>query len=505
MLTIRRYGEEASMLTDKLDHEMLADGSAIVDARRGRTRGRIIQTRILPKNWYRTEIADHWCGNGTVLRPKTHCSWEAEQIDRLSGHFARRLAFCGSARQGTVLQDHKGAERFLRGGNGPVARRAVLRQLADMDRLGPIPEIFWKVDRTGLEYEQRFGLPLEDLLRLWSPGQGEDPATLLEFGQGNGTAKRERELRLGDRYMHLGLCRELLWPVAPLVRRLVDTDDLSEEETRYLADALHQILVTTEDGMTGDRPVYDPQAQALLRKDPENIRRLLREKGHRLAGTDSVFEQTGVPDGKGGVAYPHRTPAPDTAAYRALCDRFAADPDALLRDGDVRDMLPVHPAGTLIGDFTCVENWEDGQIDVALGVRSTQYLQGEEYERFMRAMARKLTEDGIYLDDNPRENHGAYYRIAALLRIQRAVGFPLHVLTGDGQPGEDSRPRGIPAAVVMTRCPRKREDIACRLRPGFALRTLDELASDDAYLASLTPDGRVLRDVRAEREAGSPT
>jgi hypothetical protein len=97
------------------------------------------------------------------------------------------------------------------------------------------------------------------------------------------------------------------------------------------------------------------------------------------------------------------------------------------------------PCGAILGDFRDIApRLRPGQVQVAVGIRSTQALEGEEYIDFMSGMTRLLTEGeadeshGIYADDNARKNYGHHYPLEELRDVERRTGFPLYVIRGQG-------------------------------------------------------------------------
>ena len=122
--------------------------------------------------------------------------------------------------------------------------------------------------------------------------------------------------------------------------------------------------------------------------------------------------------------------------------------------GAARDVLPVYPCGTILGDFRDVApRLCPGQVHVAVGIRSTQALEGDEYIDFMSGMTRLLTEGeaddrhGIYVDDNARKNYGHHYPLEELREVERRTNFPLYMVRGRGpEPWEGD----VPVSVIAT-------------------------------------------------------
>jgi hypothetical protein len=122
---------------------------------------------------------------------------------------------------------------------------------------------------------------------------------------------------------------------------------------------------------------------------------------------------------------------------------------------------------------------------VAVGIRSTQALEGDEYVEFMSGMTRLLAEGetddghGIYVDDNARKNYGRSYPLEELRDVERETGFPLFVIRGQGpEPWEDD----VPVAVIATRSRAKLRFVADTLRPGFRMQRPLDMLDDPALM-----------------------
>ncbi|MFA6215534.1 MAG: hypothetical protein WC768_03125 [Patescibacteria group bacterium] len=170
---------------------------------------------------------------------------------------------------------------------------------------------------------------------------------------------------------------------------------------------------------------------------------------------------------------------------------------------DVNELIDTFPAGTMIGDFGQVKKIKPDQIDVALGVRSTVYLRNEEYVNFLTDISQALKTDGIYIDDNIRDNDGWYYRIgelnnfAELMAEKRQRGeinyqVDISVILGPGFPGEDYRQDLVPLSLLITKNGTYDNIAAGHLGPGCKIVKLDKLVSDPDYLSSLDKTGHTL-------------
>ena len=129
-----------------------------------------------------------------------------------------------------------------------------------------------------------------------------------------------------------------------------------------------------------------------------------------------------------------------------------------------------------------------GQVQVAVGIRSTQALEGDEYVEFMSGMTRLLTQcetddrHGIYVDDNARKNYGIHYPLEELREVERRAGFLLYVIRGRGpEPWEGD----VPVAVIATRSRAKLRFVGDTLRPGFRMQRPLDMLDDPALMGRL--------------------
>lgn len=378
------------------------------------------------------------------------------------------------------------------------AKSLILRSLQKMYKLAPIPEIFWKVDRNAQDYARRYGLDVKEFLRTFSTDDRKQ--TVLEFGPGNGTFKEELQKATGDRYRHFAMCDKLYWPINTLLRQLIDFDALeaeagalSDADRDLLCDFLYKILVIREGEAGADTFHYDEEVQKSLENDPQTIVKCLRRKCHLFARTDAVPGGGGIDDA--GVSYVQKVQKPSSPVLQQAL-LLLSDPGTLdtylRRVDDIYDVLPAYPPGTMVSDFSRVDRLADQQIDAAFAVRSTVYKTGEEYRDFLVQMTKKISADGIFIDDSVRENFGSNYRLADLRDVQRESGFPLHVILGPGMRGEDfSEGQSVPLALVMTRSGAKLQYIRDHLEDSYKLVLLDGLLTNDMYIATLA-GGRTL-------------
>lgn len=343
---------------------------------------------------------------------------------------------------------------------------SLLRALHEKHALEPIPEIFWRVDRTAEEYNERFGF---DVTKFLANHTSDKQQLLVEFGPGNGTFKNSRADTTKG-YLDLAICDRVYYPVSTLIRNIIDFNilandgvNLTNQQEAELCDILYH-TVTTEGGKNDDATLE------ALRKDPRNITNILVAKSPQFQKALSTSFETAGALLSTNVAKYLRTSKPDF---------------------DVFEAVPAYPAGTILGDFSDIEHLADHQINAALGARSTVYKENDAYISFMSSMTTKLTEDGLYVDDNIRENFGHRYRFAELQIIERQTGYPLMIIMGPQLEGNDLGETPEPRAIVMTQSSSKLMYIRSNLSPGFSIRSLSEILADSAYMEILATKGRI--------------
>jgi|GEM_PF-3981756 len=344
-----------------------------------------------------------------------------------------------------------------------------LRVLQSRGKLAPVPEIFWKVDRDNEDYRERFGFDVIELLRKLK-GKGEKKI-LLEFGPGSGKSREERhEAGLDEHYTDVAVADSLYYHLRDLIKEIIDwgklEEDLgrkiSEEDKIFLAEVMYKTIVI-KDGETGKENFkYDKERIKKMARDPNAVRDVILSVAGKLESVIAVpTDYSEIDDNKKRI-YPRKILLSAMSEdFNRARDLFSKNSAKYIRGEqeipDVYDALPAFPAGLIIGDFAKIEALKDDQIDVALGVRSTVYKEGEDYHDFMLMMFDKLKTGGVYVDDNIRENFGVNYRVEELKKIKEMwdskpgekAEINVYVIMGRGVKGEDDDKGEVPAAVVV--------------------------------------------------------
>ncbi len=377
-----------------------------------------------------------------------------------------------------------------------------VRELLGRGQLEPVIPIFYRTDRPIAKYDDRYGFSLRGLLKEF--GETGVHRTVLQFGQGSGASMRqlERDSAIRGTCTQYGMCDVLRYQVDALILEVLDREalrrggaDLTEPELRALAMALYKMVVIREGRTHEDDVPYDDDAAAALKADPNALVELLRRRAPLLKDTAVLPDDVGAVDASGRVVHPRKALKPESAAYRHAEELLAEDTDAFLRAGpykrDVRSMLlPVaYPAGTLLADFRKLGRLKPGQIDVSFGVRSTAYLQGDDFVRFGHALVRSLAPNGIHVCDGIRLNYGHGYQLEEARAVGRDTGFPVRIITGPAPGKEDPRQDHVPLGLVLSEDPAKIAYVRAGLRPGFELTTPDALLDDADYVRSLSRRG----------------
>ena len=381
--------------------------------------------------------------------------------------------------------------------NETGARSNILQLLQGKGLLLPVPEIFWRVDRSTEEYNARFGFDVKAFLEHFSDPHRKQ--VILEFGPGNGTFREQRS-GVSSNYLDFALSDRLYYPINTLIQRLIDFDvleiPLHENQKTILADFLYKILVIKPGQASESSFEYDQDVLRRIQEDPSTIIQLLKSKAHLLRATQAVPAGGNVVGQS--VTYENKIHRPSDEAFSRACDLISNQPEKYFKTSDnVYDLMPAYPPGTIISDFNGIEKLSDGQLDVAVGVRSTVYKQGEDYIKFMTDMSNKVANDGFYIDDNVRENFGSNYRLRELREIQQRTNYPLHLILGPGMKNEDfNEGQPVPLAVVMSRSQDKLSYVRSHLQEGYELVVLDGVLRRADYLNSLA-NGRTAQSLVA--------
>jgi len=358
----------------------------------------------------------------------------------------------------------------------------LLKALQVQGSLSPIPEIFWVVDRSEEDYNKRIGFDFSKFLEKFLNYK----KIFVEFGSGNGTAKKDRKDKLKG-YSDFSISDKLYYPIRPIIRQIIDfeklekiTGELSQNEKGLLSDFLYKITVIKKGDIENDNFEYDKDIMNNLTEDPNLLKEALIQKSVLLNETNIIPNDTGIPDSKNDVIYPYKIEKPNNVNFSKACKILSEDISSYfiesIEDLDIYNYIPAYSPGSIISDFSKINNLQNNQIDIALGIRSTVYLEGSEYEEFMINMKNKLTKDGIYIDDNVRENHGRYYRLDELKDIQKEINTPIYIVLGSGIKGEDFiENRKVPLTVIITQSQEKIDYIRNNLFSGYKLIELNEV------------------------------
>lgn len=389
-------------------------------------------------------------------------------------------------------------------------RGLYLRVLHVMEKLAPIPEIHWRVDRTPQEYARRFGFDVRQFFVDRAPKNRK--GVLLEFGPGSGVAKEHCKKTGIDRsYDDFSIADTLYYNPASVIEKLIDWEKMGASfqdpaARAMFCDFLYKTIVIERDQTERDHFEYDVVAREQLTDDPNALKEQLRRIGEKIfADIDMVPDTIASRDAEGRVRYPYKLRTDrQSPEWRARQSAFAENPDAFLRSDidalDVYNEIPAFPPGIMVGDFKDVERLRDNQVDAALGVRSTVYKKNEEYIHFMETIALKLAEGGVYIDDNIRDNDGWYYRVGEIFTAQQhleergVTDVKFWVILGPGFEREDYRRDAVPLAIVAARDADVSGDISARLASGFRIIPFGELARNRDYLKTLDASGRTLSE-----------
>lgn len=389
----------------------------------------------------------------------------------------------------------------------PDVRRTMLRLLQREGHLRPARHFCYETSRDDAQYSERLGFSFPALVRC--SAKPAHKKVLLELGQGSGACMDGRR-RYARTFMQVGCCDVLQYTVRELLLSCIDRDGLGRaiarrigrdwqtgpEFWRRLCTFAAKVLVIQPGGTDRLEVPFDEDALDALADDANTLVEIVRLKAPLLAQADVVPASEGEPHPEvpGEFIYPRQDQKPAAPAFHAACDLLARDALNYLAVGpgkrDVLDVLPVYPCGTILGDFReTTLRLRPGQVHVAVGIRSTQALDGDDYVEFMGGMTRLLTQgdtddgQGIYVDDNARKNYGQHYPLEELREVERRTGFPLYVIRGQGpEPWEAD----VPVAVIATRSGAKLQFVADTLRPGFRMQRPEDML-DDAELMRRLP------------------
>ncbi|MES2023470.1 MAG: hypothetical protein V4439_02190 [Patescibacteria group bacterium] len=394
----------------------------------------------------------------------------------------------------------------------------MFRALNRMNRLSPVPEIHWRVDRSSEEYDRRLGINVNKFLQERSGILGRKQI-LLEIGPGSGVAKSGRtDLGLSENYQDIALSDKIYYPLSSVVEKLIDYSELekimgkesgsndnlplSAEEKSQLADFIYKTIVIKQGETSFDTFTYDEQNQMNLTEDINNLKNILGEQlGQRLKSAKEVPDTVSMHrDGK--VVYPNKIKVESWSPKLQMAKKLLEEnPTNFLRSDweqvDYYDLIEAFPANVMVGDLDQISQLRSDQVDVELAVRSTVYKKGEDYVQFLGQLFNTLSEGGVAIDDSIRDNDGWYYRIAEVLEAQEKFGDNNEVLVilGPGFQGEDKRQDKVPLSLVITKKGSSIELIKKNLLPGYEIVSLENLSGDQDYLLTLDDTGLTKKKV----------
>lgn len=367
------------------------------------------------------------------------------------------------------------------------AKNLYLRALSERGELKMIPEIFWKVDRGSDEYRERFGFDINSFLQHI---KGKKKKTILEFGPGSGQQRQEREAAgLGKHYNDFALADTLYYPLSRVIEQLLDWEKLESKvgkkllpaEKQFFTDMLYKMIVVEDDETGKPDFAYAKQRIDRINSDPNALKDILREVSLKLGTTTALPDSySTVENGK--TVYPQQIVVADhlSEPHLKIVQLLLGEQmdEMLKKDMDVYDCIPAQPEGMIIDHFDTIDTLSQ-QIDVAVAVRSTVYLEGEQYIKFLKNLTERLRSDGVIIDDSIRENFGRRYRVAEFLQVQQEVQQTLvgekisfQVILGPGI-GEDDISQA-PMALVISREKNYTAEIQALLQQGYSIVELNE-------------------------------
>jgi hypothetical protein len=413
----------------------------------------------------------------------------------------------------------------------PEIKIMAFQALQRMERLVPIPEIHWRVDRSMDEYSRRLGLNIPAYL-LSRSIKHSSKQILLEIGPGSGVAKEERvKLGLTNNYQEYSLSDKIYYPIAGVIEKLLDFEtiedkigeSLNDSDRKALVDIIYK-TIQIEHGQTGQENFeMDRYIKYILDYSPNNLKRifqdvseewLLSTASQRLSVVESVPSNISSRDQNGKVNYPNKLRIADFSpsiqkAIKLLSASFSVCLRKDWEDLDYLSLVDAFTANTIIGDIKDVSKLKDNQVDVELAVRSTVYCRGDEYVQFLIDLQNKLTDGGIALDDSIRDNDGWYYRIAEVVKAKSKMDqdAQIFVILGPGFDKEDFRIDRVPLSMIMAKGKQAVEDIQQSvkeyLQPGCSIVKIEDLAADHEYLKSLDNTGMTLKKIADIQLPGS--
>ena len=324
----------------------------------------------------------------------------------------------------------------------------LLETLQLQNKLAPVPEVHWLVDRSAADHQERFGFDVFALLQEHL--QGKQNTLLLELGSGNGAFFKECK---GLATLQLALADKLYYSIKSVIAAGIDFEalGLNASEADILADFLYKILVLTENDLNNEHLEYNQAVMAAIKKDPAMIWRHLASKIKILKQVKSVPDNISHHDEQGQPVYPNRINKPQSGSFSAACDKLMGNFSNYLKPQDVYQSMPAYPVGVMVADLEAIKNLPDASADVIFASRSTVYKTDAEYIDLVVESVHKLRNGAIYIDDSVRDNDGYRYRIKELQAVKKTIKQPIWLIMGTKLPREDKNFAGeiIPRAFVI--------------------------------------------------------
>lgn len=387
-----------------------------------------------------------------------------------------------------------------------------------MNRLQPIPEIHWKVDRSIEDYNRRLGIQLPLFLKERSNSKN-SKQTLLEIGPGNGFNKEERDQQgITKLYNDYALSDKIYYPLDSVINKVLNFEtiereigqQLTLEEKNQLTDLIYKSLIITEGKTHEDTLSYDTAIQNKLNQDINSLKEILPTLGSRIEKAIILPSAISSRSSSGEVIYPNKIDVNRLGYNVQLAKKIISKniTSYLNNDWETADYntyISGFPANTMIGDIKDIDRLADNQIDVELAVRSTIYSRHEDYENFLTTLVDKLKTGGVAIDDSIRDNDGWYYRFAEIIKAREQFKHETEILVilGPGFPGEDHQQERVPLSMIITKEGSSKELIASQLEPNCEVVTFDELTADEKYLASLDNTGLTYTRAQAAKKTTS--
>ncbi len=402
---------------------------------------------------------------------------------------------------------------------GTKNKAAFFRALHIIRALEPVPEIHWRVDRTSEEYNRRFGLRLNEFL-MANAEDAVGKQNFLEIGPGSGVAMRERGFsELSEKYREFGLSDKVYITLTPILEQCINFQKLenaagkhlNREERNLLLDFLFKILVIAPGQTHKDSFQYSGAARDAFNHGNLNyLKGEIKSLGSRIQDVEMTPSTISSRTNSGEVVYPYKNKVQDQSdafakAFRELQQNYISYLVENFNELDLYDTIDAFPANVLIGDMRKIKQFKNNQLDVVVASRSVVYLKGEEYVDFLTELSKKLTSNGMVIDDSIRDNDGWYYRIAEVLQAKKRMADPqlqIWVVMGPGFKDEDARADLVPLSMIIAK-QKKLGDLAQQyLEPGCSLVSLEDLAEGKVVdLKTLDVTGLTAKNVQSELEA----